>query len=155
MNYRKILRNVKAISPIISTLLLIAIAVVASLVAYAWVMGYIGFQTAKTGQAVQIQSVSDQGNVLTVYVQNIGQAPISFNIGSATTSASCVFVNGQAVAITTSTPAAGTNGQITNVAAGNTVTFVTSFVPIVGQPVVVKVNSVDGTFNSMTYTFTS
>ena len=73
MNYRKIRRNVKAISPIISTLLLIAIAVVASLVAYAWVMGYIGFQTAKTGQAVQIQSVSDRATVLTVYVQNTGQ----------------------------------------------------------------------------------
>jgi flagellin-like protein len=42
MIFRKIRKNVKAISPIISVLLMIAIAVVASLVVYAWVMGYIG-----------------------------------------------------------------------------------------------------------------
>ncbi len=35
---------------------MIAIAVVASLVVYAWVMGYIGSNTAKSGQALQIQS---------------------------------------------------------------------------------------------------
>ena len=58
MNYRKFRKNLKAISPIISVLLMIAIAVVASLVVYAWVMGYIGYQTGKTGDSVVIQSVS-------------------------------------------------------------------------------------------------
>ena len=58
MIFRKIRKNIKAISPIISMLLMIAIAVVASLVVYAWVMGYIGYQTGKTGDAVQIQSVT-------------------------------------------------------------------------------------------------
>ena len=43
----------KAISPIIATLLLIAIAVVASLVVYAWVMGYVGFQTNNAGNSVK------------------------------------------------------------------------------------------------------
>ncbi len=61
MNFRKIKRNfrrnTKAISPVIATLLMIAIAVVASLVTYAWVMGYMGFTTDKTGKAIQIQSV--------------------------------------------------------------------------------------------------
>ena len=52
----KIRKSVKAISPIIATLLLIAIAVVAALVVYAWVMGYIGTNTSKSGQALQIQS---------------------------------------------------------------------------------------------------
>ena len=62
MNFRKIKRNfrrnTKAISPVIATLLMIAIAVVASLVTYAWVMGYMNFTTEKTGKAIQIQSVS-------------------------------------------------------------------------------------------------
>ena len=58
---RKLRRDTKAISPIIATLLLIAIAVVAALVTYAWVMGYIGFQTSNSGNAVQIQSVSFTG----------------------------------------------------------------------------------------------
>jgi len=94
MNYRKFRRNVKAISPIISTLLLIAIAVVASLVVYAWVMGYIGFQTSKTGNAVQIQSVSfspDTGNgayITGVYVQNVGSGTVSV------IPAQCLYVNG-------------------------------------------------------------
>jgi flagellin-like protein len=78
MKYRNFRRNRKAISPIISTLLLIAIAVVASLVAYAWVMGYIGFQTNKTGQSIQIQSIaySGSGSTFTIYVQNNGDSPL-------------------------------------------------------------------------------
>ena len=77
--FRKFRKNVKAISPVISVLLMIAVAVVASLVTYAWVMGYIGFQTAKTGQAVQIQSVTftADGQVATVYVQNVGDSAIT------------------------------------------------------------------------------
>ena len=57
-NIRKFRRNMRAISPVIATLLMIAIAVVASLVTYAWVMGYMNFTTEKTGKAIQIQSVS-------------------------------------------------------------------------------------------------
>ena len=72
MNYNKIRRNVKAISPVISVLLMIAVAVAASLVAYAWVMGYIGFTVGKTGKAIQIQSVTAQD----VYVQNIGDSDL-------------------------------------------------------------------------------
>lgn len=95
----KLRRNVKAISPVISVLLMIAVAVVASLVAYAWVMGYIGFQTAKTGQAIQIQSVAQDG---TVYVQNVGSGTVTF-------SAPCLFVDG--VGITGATTGPLTEGQ--------------------------------------------
>ena len=70
----KIKRSIRAISPIISVLLMIAIAVVASLVVYAWVMGYIGYSTTKSGNAIQIQSESYvTGGNLIVYVQNTGQ----------------------------------------------------------------------------------
>ena len=82
---RKFRRNVKAISPIISTLLLIAIAVVAALVTYAWVMGYIGFQTGKTGTAIQIQNVDTKSGI--VYVENVGTGYVYF-------SDPCVYVNG-------------------------------------------------------------
>src|SRR5208283_1865404 len=82
MIFRKIRKNIKAISPKISVLLMIAIAVVASLVVYAWVMGYIGYQTGKTGDAVQIQSVSFSTDTGTgayptgVYLQNVGSTTI-------------------------------------------------------------------------------
>lgn len=69
----KIRRSVKGISPVISVLLMIAIAVAASLVAYAWVMGYMDFTTTKVGKAIQIQSVSPNA----VYVQNIGDSPLT------------------------------------------------------------------------------
>ena len=72
----KIRRSIKAISPIIATLLLIAIAVSTSLVVYAWVMGYIGIKTNQAGNAVQIQSqaFNSAGTQLTVYVQNVPDA---------------------------------------------------------------------------------
>ena len=70
----KFRRSVKAISPVISVLLMIAIAVAASLVAYAWVMGYMDFTTTKVGKAIQIQSVS--GTTNTVYVQNVGDSDV-------------------------------------------------------------------------------
>jgi archaeal type IV pilus assembly protein PilA len=60
----------RAISPVIATLLMIAIAVAASLVAYAWVMGYMGFTTSKVDKAIMIQSVTTDG----VYVQNVGDS---------------------------------------------------------------------------------
>jgi flagellin-like protein len=73
----KLRRSIKAISPVISVLLMIAIAVVASLVVYAWVMGYMGFQTAKTGQAIQIQSYAPESTNLAIYVQNVGKGTVN------------------------------------------------------------------------------
>ncbi len=62
MNFRKMKRNfrrnTKAISPVIATLLMIAIAVVASLVTYAWVMGYMNFTTSKSSAELRVQSMT-------------------------------------------------------------------------------------------------
>lgn len=133
MNYGKFRRNVKAISPVISVLLMIAVAVVASLVAYSWVMGYIGFQTGKTGQAIQIQSVSANG---TVYVQNIGGSRITF-------SNPCVYLNGTAVTVTGIAP----------INPGETASLATPTTFGSGDVVTVKVTSTDGTFSQVTKTF--
>jgi flagellin-like protein len=65
-------RSVRAISPVIATLLMIAIAVAASLVAYSWVMGYMGFTTSKVDKAIMIQSVTTGS----VYVQNVGDSAV-------------------------------------------------------------------------------
>jgi archaeal type IV pilus assembly protein PilA len=79
----KFKRSIRAISPVIATLLMIAIAVVASLVVYAWVSGYMGFQTNKAGKAIAIPSFTGVANVgtpnvgdLVVYVQNVGQGTV-------------------------------------------------------------------------------
>jgi FlaG/FlaF family flagellin (archaellin) len=78
----RIRRSIRAISPVISVLLMIAIAVAASLIAYAWIMGYIGGTTTKVGRAIQIQSMGkdpDNQNYLLVYVQNVGQGAVEFD----------------------------------------------------------------------------
>ena len=130
---RKFRRDMKAISPIIATLLLIAIAVVAALVTYAWVMGYIGFQTNNSGNAVQIQSVSftgtpgTSGTVSKVYLQNVGPTTINLN------AAQCLYING--VQDPTATITGTTNGAL---ASGSTAVITGS------------AGTMDGPFNSGT-----
>ena len=70
-------RNKKAVSDVIAVLLMIAIAVAASLIAYAWVMGYLGGTTSTVGKAIQIQSIANDTNKLAVYVQNVGDGPVT------------------------------------------------------------------------------
>jgi large repetitive protein len=103
-NITKVRRCVRAISPVIATLLMIAITVVAALVAYAWISGYIGGTTVKTGNSIQIQSfagdTANPGNLI-VYVQNVGQGSVQLNPSGAVyvnnTLYQILFANGQSV----------------------------------------------------------
>ena len=136
----KLKRSVKAISPVISVLLMIAIAVVASLVAYAWVMGFIGGKTTKAGNAIQIQeeSFSQAGN-LTLYVQNTGQGTVHLKQDGS------VYVNDVLHQITQSP--AGTSltaGQLIPIVQGQTVTLVIDCQYHSGDKI--KVVTVEGTF---------
>jgi flagellin-like protein len=85
MKMKSFKKHKKAVSPVLSVLLMIAVAVAASLVTYAWVMGYLGNTTGKVGRAIQIQSMAKVGSTLTVYVQNVGDGPVTLN---------SVYVNG-------------------------------------------------------------
>lgn len=129
----KLRRNIKAISPVISVLLMIAVAVVASLVAYAWVMGYIGFQTAKTGQAIQVQSVVFSGaTVDTIYVQNVGDGVVTLDY---------VYIEGVQIGSELNTP----------IAAGATATIdITSTAYTPGDMITIKVTSEGGTYSQVT-----
>ena len=80
----------KAISPVIATLLLILIAVAASILVYVWVTGYVSSATsgAEAPQlqerikidAVNISKNGDQVNV-TIYVRNIGNVAVNVTSG--------------------------------------------------------------------------
>jgi len=134
----KIRKNVKAISPVISVLLMIAVAVVASLVAYAWVMGYMNFQTAKTGQAIQIQSVQFTGSapaVSKVYVQNVGD-------GVVTLDNNCLYVEGIQYAVTIDDPSLS-NGETATL----TVTIPPTFDS--GNMISIKVTTLGGTYSEI------
>ncbi len=106
---------------------------------YAWVTGYIGSTTTKTGNAISIPSfATDQasGNLI-VYVQNVGQGSVNLD------PASSVYVNNALFAIKTwngNTP----NGLIP-VAQGQTVALVVNY-PYNGEQVAIKVATTSGTF---------
>ena len=115
---------------------MIAIAVVASLVVYAWVMGYIGYQTGKTGDSVQIQSVNMAGDSLsTVYLQNVGSTTVTVN--------PFVFVNGAESAATPS---------LVTLAPGQTSTLgLTTPVQLIsGQMYTIKATVTGGTYGQIT-----
>jgi FlaG/FlaF family flagellin (archaellin) len=139
----KLRRSIKAISPVISVLLMIAIAVVASLVVYAWIMGYIGGNTTKAGKAIQIQSYAPDGNGnLTIYVQNVGQGTVDLQQNGGVyindqmypiTSSALTIAEGQTVALTVALP---TDDQITIKVVTADGTFSQTTGPLTGQVVV-------------------
>jgi flagellin-like protein len=130
----KLRRSIKAISPVISVLLMIAIAVVASLVVYAWVMGYMGFQTSKTGQAVQVQSYAPEGANLAIYVQNVGKGAVTLEKDGG------VYINDQIYSITSPSDLNIPEGQTTKLLVA---------LPTDDQ-ITVKVVTTGGTFSQTT-----
>ena len=87
----KILRDRKAVSPVISVLLMVSIAVVAALITYTWVTGFVGTTTVKAGHALQIQSVNYSAGEIGVFVQNVGDGDLTL--------ISSIFVNGTAYSV--------------------------------------------------------
>jgi flagellin-like protein len=146
MNFKKMKKNfrkdMRAISPVIATLLMIAIAVVASLVVYAWVMGYMSFTTNKTGKAIQIQSVAapvGNAQTLTVYVQNVGDSSLNLVSGQ------CLYINGTLIV--------SANPSVPVLGAGSTASIPTNIATIShGDVFNIKVTTQDGTFSQMTQT---
>jgi flagellin-like protein len=70
------IRKRKAISPLITTLLLIAIAVAASVLTYSWVMSMVGSQSAQAQTQVRIDTVAwnklDSGQGFSIVIRNTG-----------------------------------------------------------------------------------
>jgi archaeal type IV pilus assembly protein PilA len=156
-NIRKFRRNMRAISPVIATLLMIAIAVVASLVTYAWVMGYMNFTTEKTGKSILIQSVTYDGNdatsdndKFTLYIQNVGDSAVQF---SAVGASSGIYVEN---ALATTTSITASSGTTLDAEATATVKLTTTspLSPEGVQSITIKVTTEDGTQSEITKQFT-
>jgi archaeal type IV pilus assembly protein PilA len=135
-NTTKFKRSIKAISPVIATLLMIAIAVVASLVVYAWVTGYMGNTTSKAGKAIQIQSFATSGSNLVVYVQNVGQGDVELNRDQS------IYINSNMVPITD--PTTTTIPIIAGQTVGLTLPLPAGYAQ--GDRLNIKVTTTDGTF---------
>jgi flagellin-like protein len=112
LKFRKFRKNAKALSPVIATIILIAVTVAVSVVVAAWMGALtIGFM----GNAEQASITN------TVFNSNTQVAVTVQNTGSATVTISSVTIDGQAV------PAAQVTGPANNaIAKGNSGTFTIS-----------------------------
>jgi flagellin-like protein len=78
---RRLVRNKRGISPIIATLLLIAIAVAAAVVTYSWVMSMITTDSAQSETSIRIDFVqfNSHGNGVNVTIRNAGAIPATID----------------------------------------------------------------------------
>ena len=139
LTLRKFRKDAKAISPVLSVLMMITVAVAASLVTYSWVMGYLGFTTAKAGKAVQIQSIANEGGDLVIYVQNVGDGTVEYDANST------VYINGVLIAC-------GIDNNPLSEGDTATMTLIGEAAPE-GLKVTVRVVTIDGTFTEATKNF--
>jgi VCBS repeat-containing protein len=136
----RIRRSVRAVSPVISVLLMIVIAVAASLIAYAWIMGYMGGTTTKAGKALLIQSFAAKpdGTELWVYVQNVGQGTVKFDPNA------CVYIDDVLESASIDVPAGNDPNTIKP---GYTATLTIAGLSLSGTDFVkIKVVTSEGTF---------
>jgi flagellin-like protein len=108
LNYRKFRKNVKALSPVVASIILIAVTVAVSVVVAAWMGGMtIGLMgNAEQSSIANIAFVTGSPDVINVLVQNSGSTTV--NITQA-------FVNGVAVDMSPLSPsiAKSASGTIT------------------------------------------
>jgi len=134
---KKYRQSFRAVSPVIAVLLMIAIVVIASLTAYAWVLSFVGSATQKAAKAIQIQSVARDtlsGNLI-VYVQNVGQGKVQFD------PAACVYVN-NVPEYSNPAPSSLPEGQVS--------TLTTNYEVTVDSPLTIKVVTIEGTYTQTT-----
>jgi FlaG/FlaF family flagellin (archaellin) len=137
---RHIRRNVKAVSPVLAVLMMIAVAIGGSLVVYAWVMGYIDLSTEKAGEAIMIQSIANDATDtdLAVFVQNIGDGLVQLE------EVGCLYVNGEIVNCTIT--GVTVSDELATLNKGDTakLTYVEG-AALPGEKVTVKVTTLRGT----------
>jgi flagellin-like protein len=127
MHIQRILRNKKAISPILATLLLVVIAVAAIVVTYAWITTYMGTTTQQAGFIPYEANVAfTGGNTVKIDVGNSGTSSgqvVAIYIGTSASSLTNI------TSVSPAPPQAIPNGQIVSFTvtysytAGNTYYF--------------------------------
>jgi flagellin-like protein len=130
--------NRRAVSPVIATLLMIAIAVASGTLVYVWSMGIVGTLQSSGGQQTKQQLMMEAYKA----TDTTAGSTWTFNLrnpGSATLTVAAVYVNGESCTITPSTPPF-TLGPSS--AAPLVVTVASGLVQGVGYPV--KIITVDG-----------
>ena len=107
---RKIKKNSKALSPVVASIILIAVTVAVSVVVAAW-MGGMSLGLMNNGEQLSVTNVQFNTNTVTVSIQNKGGSDATI---------SKVYINSQSsfgspVTLYTATPSVITKGSITDV----------------------------------------
>jgi flagellin-like protein len=123
--FRKFKKNAKALSPVIATIILIAVTVAVSVVVAAWMgaltIGFMGnAEQAKITNVVLSNSANGQNELAAVTVQNTGSATVT--ITSATIDGSTAAISGVSLVSGTIQASYGSTGQAL-INKGNTVEF--------------------------------
>jgi flagellin-like protein len=155
---KSFMKSKKAISPIIATLLLVAIAVAAAVIAYSWVMGFIGGTTSTTAPAQGQITVENMSGLVggtssvVVTVRNTGNKAVTM---------STIYVsdtNGTSVASLKQGTGSGAWSGTPGISAGTTQDYTLSFTSaqkaliLTGHGYTFKVVGTDGTTASATFT---
>lgn len=136
-------RGIRAISPVLAVLMMIAVSIAGALVVYAWIMGYIGVSTERAGEAIMIQSIANHEADLMVYVQNIGEGVAQLEEDT------CLYVNG--ILVSCSISKLTVSDGIASLSHGDTAALAYSGgAAFPGQKVTVKVTTLLGTFAEKT-----
>ena len=135
----------KAISPIIATLILIVITVVAGVMLYGFVSGFMAKTTSSTGAVAQIvidsASVSSSGSA-TISLTNTGTTPVTI------TQVNLLDPNTGALLVTFNSPSSSSPETVSG---STTTTFTASGIasgsmPSAGTPVLVQVVTSTGSY---------
>lgn len=116
---RKFYKDAKAVSPLIATLLLIAIAVAASVITYSWVMSMIGSQSTQAQTQIRIEVIA--WGTTTVGGNNKFNATIR-NTGSVAATLEAVSIKENVAGSTTTIASLPTASRIT-INVGETATY--------------------------------
>ena len=109
MNFRKFRKNAKALSPVIATIILIAVTVAVSVVVAAWMgaltIGFMGNSEQASITNVVLSNVSGDGQDV-ITVQNTGSASVTINLAT---------IDGKTATINSPTPAVIAKGSSVDV----------------------------------------
>ena len=139
--FRKFKKNAKALSPVIATIILIAVTVAVSVVVAAWMgaltIGFMGnAEQASITNAVYVNSTA-----VNITVQNTGSAKVTIN---------SVTIDGNATTTNPATPfnvAKGTSATVTIAFSGANDQFTNS------AQYTIKLQTAKGNTNAYTYTY--
>lgn len=114
----------KAVSPVIATLLMIAVAVAASVIVYVWSAGLLGTLMGGGGAQVKEQVILEayqwpSTNVLTVYLRNVGASEVKI---------AAIYVGGVAATSGAAITLAVKSSTAVGLAPSGTITIGTAYV---------------------------